>query len=426
MSDAYNEANVATHQIRDRFTFLLIIGATFGLQALTLVTGVIIARMLGPEGRGLIALVFALGLFGAQLTFAGSFPIAIAKNLAERQVAARDGLRTIARRRFPLLVLPCIAVAGFMLYLQRVSPWGQKLFLAAAVFVMALQLIVFSLLSGSLQGERRLVRMAWVGVLPQLLFAIALTTAWVGGWSWNTPQVLLAFFATSFVGVAFAYCSLVRPSYRREDELDEATLLHEARRSYVSSVRPLDSLGLDRILVGGLLGASSLGLYSAATGVANLCSLVGNAVTVILLPRVAMHHADPVAQQAVIRRWVSISAGLIVLMVVMLELIVDPAIRIAFGDEFIGAIPCARWLILAGGLMALRKVLISVLQGQSRGGTASWIELALVPLMILSFVVAAAHDSLAGIGLSLAGVGLLSCIALGWVVRGSMRDAGTN
>ncbi len=426
VSAVYNKPNAPTRQIRDRFTFLLIIGATFGLQALTLVTGVIIARMLGAEGRGVIALVFALGLFGAQLTFGGSLPVAIAKNLAELQVAARDGLRVIVRRRFPLLFLPCLAVGGVMLLFERTNPWNERFFLAAAVFMMALQMIVFLLLSGSLQGEGRLVRMAWVGVMPQFLFAVVLTVAWLTKWNWGANQVLLAFFVTSSFGVIFAYYSLIRPTHRREDELDEAVLLHEARRSYVSSVRPLDSLGLDRILVGGLLGASSLGLYAAATAVSNLCSLVGNAVTVVVLPRVAMQHADPMAQRAVIRRWVGISAILIVLLVAVLELVVDPAIRLAFGEEFVGAITCARWLILADGLMALRKVFISVLQGQSRGGAASWIEFALVPMMILSVVIAAQQGSLTGVGISLTAVGLISCLVLGWVVLSGVRRDNEN
>lgn len=416
VADARNKSSVASYGIRDRSTFLLIIGATFGLQALTLVTGIIIARMLGPEGRGVIALVFALGQFGSQLTFGGSFPNAIAKNLAERQVAARDGLRAIVRRRFPLLVVPCLAVGGCMVFLARANTGGERFVLAAAAFVMALQMIVFVLLVGALQGEGRLVRMAWAGVIPQFLFTVVLTTVWLADWKWNANDVLLAFFATSFIGVVFAYSMLVRPTRLTEDQLDEKVLFHEARRSYVSSVRPLDSLGIDRILVGGMLGASVLGLYAAATAVANLCSLVGNAVTIIVLPRVAMHHGDVAAQRAVTRRWTSVSAAIIVVLVIGLEIVVAPLIRIAFGREFEGAIECARWLIIADGFMAFRKVLIAVLQGQGRGGNASRIELALLPLMLLGMGIGAKYYGLVGVGVSIAVIGLIACIAFGRVV----------
>lgn len=417
------DRKLAPGQMRDRFTFLLMVGATFGVQALALVTGIIIARVLGVEGRGLIALVFVVGMFASQLTFGASLPNAIAKNLAGKQVAARDGLHVIARRRAALLPLPCLVAGGFMLFLQRTEPGGDKYLFAAAAFVMALQTIVFRILAGGLQGEGRLVRMAWVGLAPQFLFTVVLTTAWAAEWNWSALDMLLAYFVTGFLGLVFAFFSLIRPTHRSEDRLDEAELWSESRRSYVSSVRPLDGLGLDRIVVGGLLGVAPLGLYAAAIAVSNLCSLVSNAVAAIVLPRVAMHQADRTAQQAVIRRWVSISAVVLVLTVVVLELVIAPTIRIAFGEEFTGAVECARWLIVADGLMAFRKVLIAVLQGQGRGGTASLVELVLLPLMILGLVAAALGDSLPGIGISLTAVGLLSCLALGWSVASGRNRA---
>lgn len=424
MSNVYSKPSRGTRQIRDRSTFLLIVFATFGLQFLTMVTGIIIARMLSVDGRGVIALVFALGLFSSQLTFGGSLPTALAKNLAERQIVARDGLRTIARRRAGLLVIPCVVVGGFMLVLQRSDPGSDKYLLAVAVTVMALQSIVFRILAGCLQGEGHLVRMACAGLMPQVLFTVVLTAAWFAGWGWSPLNVLEAFFVTSALGLTFAFASLVSPTGRQEDELDESRLWMESRRCYVSSVQPLDGLGLDRILVGALIGTVPLGLYAAATAVSNLCSLVGTAVTVVVLPRVAMHYADFTAQRAVIRRWTTVSALIIVVMVGALELVVAPIIRIAFGQEFAGAVDCARWLIVADGLMAFRKVLIAVMQGQGRGGTASWIELALLPLMLLGITVAALNHSLVGVGVTLTIVGLVACIAFVWAVApGRTRPA---
>lgn len=421
MSEAPGAARPVTRQIRDRSTFVLIILATFGLQALTLVTGVIIARVLGVEGRGIVALIFALGLLASQISFGGSPPVALAKNLAERGIRARDGLRDVARRRGALLALPSLVAAGFFLYLQRAEPGGEKYVFTAAVFVMALQTMVFRILGGCLQGEGHLVRMSLAALMPQFLFTVALSTAWIADWGWDALDMLLAYFIACFLGLAYAFASLSRPTRRSEDRLDEGELWTESRRSYLSSVRPLDGLGLDRIVVGGVMGTVSLGLYAAAAAVSNLCSLVSNAVSVVVLPRVAMHHADPAAQRAVIRRWVGVAAALIVSMVVLLELAVDPIIRLAFGEEFVGAIECARWLILADGLMAMRKVLIAVLQGQGRGGTASWIELSLLPVMVGCVTAAAVAGSLAGVGIGLSVAGLLACVALGWAVSRPVR-----
>jgi O-antigen/teichoic acid export membrane protein len=405
-------------QESDRFTFVLLVFGTFGLQGMAVVSGVIAARMLGVEARGQVALVFALGVVCSQLTFGGSLPNAIAKCLAERQVAARDGLAHVVRRWSAAVLLPCVAAAAVLAFLERNQHGTERYGLAVAVFVMTLQTITSRILIGCLQGEvGHLTRMAVVGLVPQTLYTVALAVALLAGWDWNAIGVLAAFFAASALGMAVAVVSLARPTGRAEDRLDEGALWATARQTYVSSVGPVDGLGLDRLLVGALLGTVELGLYAAATAVANLCSIVGNAVSIIVLPRIAMHADDPAGQRAVIRRWLPVSAVIIAGTVGALELVVAPTIRIAFGEEFAGAIGAARWLVLADGLLGFRRILIAILQGQGRGARASWIELGLTPAMVLGTIVASSYSSLEGIGLTMVGVGGLACLLLGESIR---------
>jgi O-antigen/teichoic acid export membrane protein len=419
VSEELSEASAVRPQMRDRFAFVLIVFATFGLQLLTLVTGVVMARLLGVEGRGLVALVVAIGLFASQLTFGGSLPAALTKLVAERQVTARDGLGGTARRRAWLVLAPCAVAAAFVPVLQD-ADGGEVLATAVIVFVVTFQTLVFQVLAGCLQGEGRFVRMAWVALVPQGAFTIVLVVVAAAGWSWSAYDVLAAYVVTGLLGVVFSWAQLL-PARAGVEEIPEPAMWSEARRNYVSSVRPLDGLGLDRILVGGLLGTVSLGLFATALAVSNLCRLVSNAVRVIVLPRVAMHQADPEAQRAVVRRWVGITTGLVVVIVGGLEVVVEPVIRLAFGEEFVGAVDCARWLIVADGLLALRSVLIAVLQGQGRGAIASWIELAVLPVLLVGIVAAAHQDSLEGVGASLVVAGLLSCLGLGAVIQRGPR-----
>lgn len=413
MTEATSDTAAPVRPLRDALTFLLIVSATFGLQLLTLVTGIIMARLLGVEGRGVIALVLAVSVFAAQLSFGGCLPPAITKLLAERGVHARDGFGYLLRRRGWLLTLPCIVAGGLVLVLLDEGAEGQRAEIAVIALVVTLQTLFFSLVGGAMQGEGRLVRMAWVALTPQGLFTVVLGVVAVVGWQWDAADVLLAFIATGTISVLVALASLLPSTGHRDaDRVPEAAMWTEARGNYVSGVRPLDGLGLDRILVGGLLGTAPLGLFATGLAVSNLCRLVSNAVSVVVLPRVAAHHDDPAGQRAVIRRWFTISAGLIAAIVAVLELLVEPIIRIAFGEEFVGAVDVARWLIVADGFLALRRVLIAALQGQGRGGTASWVELLLLPVLVGGIVLAAYQDSLVGVGATLAVVGLLSCLAL--------------
>lgn len=424
MPDADEEPGVLEQRATGPYVVFLVVASTFGLQAFTIVSGVITARVLGAEGRGLTALVFAVGLFASQLTFGGSLPIAIAKNLAERRLAARDGLRVIARRRFALLAIPCLGAGVLMLVLQREHLDVEAFALVVLVVLITFQAIGVRILTGCLQGEvGHLGRMAVLGVLPQFLFSCFLAGAWAAGWDITVLMVLGMFFAASMIGLSFGLLALARPTGRVEDQLDEGELWADTRKTYVSSVRPIDALGLDRILIGAAAGNVSLGLYAAATALSGLCTTIGGAFSIVVLPHVAMHNSDPEKQRAVIRRWVSLAAILITLVVSAVELVVEPAILLAFGREFEDAIPIARWLVVAGGLLGLRIVLIAVLQGQGRGGTASWIELGMAPVMVVAVVIAALENNLPAIGAAMMAVAGISCLVLGFaVLRGGPRE----
>ncbi|MET0931733.1 MAG: hypothetical protein ABWX74_19600 [Aeromicrobium sp.] len=152
MSEEPSDPAGGPRPMRDRFTFLLIVTATFGLQLLTLVTGIIMARLLGVEGRGLIALVIAVGLFASQISLGGSLPSAVTKLVAERRITARDGLRDVARRRGWLVLVPCLLAGALTLVLHHAGGTSDTVAAAVVVAIVTFQTIAFQVLAGCLQG----------------------------------------------------------------------------------------------------------------------------------------------------------------------------------------------------------------------------------------------------------------------------------
>jgi O-antigen/teichoic acid export membrane protein len=114
-----------------------------------------------------------------------------------------------------------------------------------------------------------------------------------------------------------------------------------------------------------------------------------------------------------------LSAIVIAGAVIGLEFLTGPVIRLAFGSPFVAASACAHWLVAASGLLDFRRVMIAVLQGRNRGGQASVIELALTPFVVGGIVLASAKDSLVGVGVTMAAVGVVACVALGIAVARS-------
>ncbi len=406
-------------QQRSSHLVLLVLAGTLGLQLLTMASGIASARLLGPEGRGVLAYVLAVCTFASQLAFGASMSVSITKNVAARRTSARRAWSSLTPSAW-WLILPGLVAAAMVLGLDD-RDGASRTRLCLLTGAQTVLLLVGKFILAGIQGEaRRLGTMAVVALIPQALFVATLVTALALGWEWRAAHVIVAFLVSSLLGLATWWPCLVRPR-QSDPTIPASDFWHEARRSYVSSLKPLDSLGLDRLLIGGLVGSVQLGIYAAALAVANLGGVIGNAVTTIVLPHVARSGSDMAAVRKVVRTWLLFTTVCVGVLASVLLLVVEPLILIAFGQEFEGAVEVARWLIVADALLSVRKVLIAVLQGLGRGGRASWVELLLTPVYVGTVVLGILAVGLVGAGWATVGVALTSCGVLGVLVRRTIR-----
>jgi O-antigen/teichoic acid export membrane protein len=399
---------------------VMIVGGGFATQLLTTITGVLSARMLGVEGRGQIVLVASLAALISQLTLGGSLPNAVTKMLAERGVTARDGLAHLVGR-WTLYGLGAAAIGGgYFVFLERHSAGSTKYGLGVAVLIIAVQNIASRILTGAMLGEGAdLIHVAMTSVLPQAFVTLVLTVAFAVGVRWNALELSAVTIACVMIVLLSRIRLLGKPTHRPSDRIDGRELYLLARRSHIGSVGPIDGLSIDRTLVGSLLGSVQLGLYSVAFALAGLTTILGACLAMVILPRVTVAQSNPRAEKYLVRRWLLLSAIVIAGAVIGLEFVTGPVIRLAFGSPFVAASACAHWLVAASGLLDFRRVMIAVLQGRNRGGQASVIELALTPFVVGGIVLASAKDSLVGVGVTMAAVGVVACVALGIAVARS-------
>lgn len=390
---------------------------TFGVQAMILVTGIISARLLGVEGRGQVALVAAVSVLAARLTMAGSLPVAVSSLLAREGITARDGLRPFLSRWSWWALVPSALAGGYLAWLLREESAFLQGGLALVVALVTYQTIIAGLVGSSVQGELApagtVVRGALQLQAPTFLLLVA---AALVGWIDDAVAFGAVMVVGGFLGCAWA-ARLLRPPRGVPSTITGRDLRKVTADNYLNSVGVLSSIGLDRNLVGAWLGTAQLGLYSAGTAFATLSTIIGNAVASLLLPRLSAESARPEEQARLIRSWLPLTAGLIAVLVVSLELLVEPIIRIAFGEEFLPAVEVARWLLVADGLLGFRRVLICVLQARGRGRIASIIEVVLAVVLVAGIAVAAWYDDLALVGITLTVVGALSCLVLAVAMR---------
>lgn len=396
------------------------IAGTFTSQVLTAASGIMGARMLGDDGRGEVAMVMAISALVSQATLGSSLPVGIATGLSRSGLVARDGLR----RLMPRLVLwGLVAAAGASAYLTLVSgdlPRTTRIALIVLVAIAALEAMAFRLLVGAMQGELASTRRMFAAALiaPALSTSL-LAVAFISDWDWSAPDLLTAQAATWGLGLLLATRLLRKPA--GGGTLEEGEVWRTARANYASAIGPIDGLALDRTIVASVMTTAATGLYAAATAFANLSSMVGTAIGVILLPRVsALSSRDQ--QRRLIRRWTLLAAVVITLGATMLVLVIGPLIRLAFGMEFAAAATAAAWLIVADAFLGFRRVLIAALQGLGRGARASWIETGLTPVVLTGVTLGALRGNLEDVARAMFGVAILSVVLLALALRSALAD----
>lgn len=392
--------------------FVALVGSGLLVQALSLASGPLVARMLGPVGRGEMALVIVVAVLFSVLG-SGGLPAAISHVVAAAHAPARDVVRGLLRIWLSAMLVPSV-LAGIFAFV--VNPGADdRLLLGATGFAVCYGLTTNLLLGAMLQGEgdvrlmnrHRLVGMAsYVGVVA-VLFVVAPV-----GHTW----VVLAIYAMSqVVGIALCWTMLRRPARDPALRADHGEVLSFARRAYVSGLRPLDSFGIDQILVGLVLGHAALGFYTVALSMTGVSVIIMLGVATALLPRMVALPDDRAI--AVARRWIAASAGVTVILIVGLQLVLEPALRILFGEEFLPALPVARVLAVAWGALALRRVLASVVIAQDRPGAASMAELAAVLVLVPGLLAGMHWWGLEGAGVALLAAGVTVVVGLASLAR---------
>jgi O-antigen/teichoic acid export membrane protein len=389
-------------------------------QATLVISGPVTARLLGPTGRGDLALLLIVTVICSTLGGAG-LPSAVAYGIARHSLPARGVLRVIRRTWLALSLAAAVASAAAVILLERTLPGSSLALTAGLVALWVVSIMAWKLMQACIQGEHHFALSNWLLSLSPVLSAIVLLCVFL--WRRHAPvsEVLGVLVVTNVAACiigGFAAASVLRPNPVAL-HLTVRPLLRYGFRSLAGTSAPVDTFSVDQALVGLALSRHQLGLYAVAGAFNNLPSLFVNGIATIALPRIAAE-SDNATRNHLIAR-IALAAVLVgAAASVFAEVIVAWALPFAFGSGFSGAVPVARVLIVAGFFLAVRRMLVVFLQASGRPGETTVGELiALVALTIAAGVLVPTLGLIGG-GLALILAALVADSYLTWALRTSM------
>lgn len=342
----------------------LTLATRFAAFFFSLATNVILARTLGPEGRGVYAvaiLVPALIGLAAQLGIGPANVYYISKGLIDA-----DDLIGHAAGLAVLFGTACYAAV--VLYVWTVGG-GHFIGIGGQFVLVSCLALPFTLLTafvqGLLTGAQRFalynVTLLAQYALPTFTLALIVlilrrsTMGAVGAW---TASAVLCGVVSAFCGSALGRFTIrLRRSTLRQ-------LLRFGAISYLGSLTSFVNYRFDILIVNLFAGARQVGLYSVGTGLAEIVWYLANSAGILLAPRVAASDAKDADRltESVGR----VVAFLAVIMGMALAVSAPLVVVAFFGPAFAESV-WAVWLLLPGIVtFSVGRILSMYLLGRNR------------------------------------------------------------
>jgi len=353
--------------------------------AVGIVTSIILARILGPTGKGVFALIIliptvmlklgSLGIEAANVYFTGSKKYNVKDIVSNSLVSAVFiGLILI------VLFFGVSRLNVFQTFLK--SNQIKPLYLWLVILV-----VPFSLLLGFFRsiflGKEKIIKYNKINILQTVFYLIALII-FLLIFKQGVFGAIVSYILTT-VSITLFVIFLIKKIIEIKFSLNKFLLKDQIKyglKAYFGNLMQFLNYRLDMFLVAIFLAPAAVGLYSIAVGIAEKIWMLPGAIATVLFPRISsLNDREANNLTPKIARHTFL---IIFILSLTLAIFAKPLIKILFGSAFLPSV--MPLLILLPGIIALggAKTLTADLAGRGKpqfGTYASFISLAVnIPL----------------------------------------------
>jgi O-antigen/teichoic acid export membrane protein len=338
-------------------------GASGSIQLANVVSGVVLARQLGPSSRGALAAVILWPSLLATVGMLG-LPDALTFRAARRDCELGVLLGTgivIALVQSALLVAAGVALIPLVLAHDGANTVHLGLVFLCFIPLTLLALAVMGVLNGS--GEFRAFHLLRV-LVTALSVASICVLAGLGALS--LASAIITYLAANAITLVVALM-IMRKSARRVRF--NASLAREmlvfGMKSHTSGVSSMLNERLDQLIISAFLAPAQLGLYVIAVTLTSLTTLVGASVAYVALPVISRIRERDELLKHVRQLVVATVAGSLAISVPLI-VFAPRVIEIFFGRAYLPVATVSRILLAAVVMLSVSRALAAMLKGLGR------------------------------------------------------------
>lgn len=358
-------------QIRRRMissVFVQNVASTFAVQVLSLAINIasaaIIARKLGPEGKGAVALALLVtGMLG--LFLSGGIGVANVYFVGSR----RAGVPALVSNSLGFAILTTLLGSGIVGVLI-ITGWLERLVPGVSISILMLAMVGFPLnlitgyFNSILQGLQRIITLNILSIVQgtlMLVFTLLLVIVFQLG----VTGALLAYLVSGTMNVALLGVMLRREGGVFKPQWDRPFMrstLSFALRGHIGNVLQFFNYRLDVFLINYFLNPAEVGIYTVSARLAEMLWNLPNAVSFVIFPKAAATRAE--TMNVFTPRVFRITLGFTTLGALGLMVLGRPLILLVYSSMFAGAYVPMLALLPGVVLLGGAKVLTNEIAGR--------------------------------------------------------------
>jgi O-antigen/teichoic acid export membrane protein len=394
--------------------------ASATIQGLTIISGIILARTLGPGGRGELTAVL---VWPAMLAAIGS--IGVVESTAFFVARRDDDVGAVIGTSLGIGLAQSLVLGAIGIGVVSVVFTGSSATVTTAAYAY-LAFVPLNLLSlylmATLNGLQHFVAFNAIRILTIASTTTGIVALALSG-HLGVETATVTYLLANFVAGSCAALLVAREIGVGAIRLDRAVarrLLVFGIKSHTSSVSASLNERLDQLLISIFLAPALLGLYVVAVTLTSATSLIGSSVSLVALPAIA-RAADEEERQRLARRFVVITALGAAAVTAPLLLLTPWLIELCFGRSFESAATVARILLVAGVFLSVNRTLAAIVKGAGRPLDAGTAEFMALGVTVVGLAVLLPMLGITGAGIASLAAYLVSTV---WLLRRGARALG--
>lgn len=343
---------------------------TFGARVLSLIiaaiNAIILARVLGPEGKGVLSV---LATTGALLSLIGNLGLGV------------SNVYFVGQGKYSINVLFTNSIVGgfglgvLVVGVAHAVLWyTPSLFrgIGPGLFALFSVSIPFSLAAGYLAnlilGLQRVTAFNALNLLPNLFLLMGYISLLR-----MAPNIITAVALSAVASIIGFICWIaylvsiegwraIKPNFKLTAIFDSIGF---GFKGQAGNILQFLNYRLDALIVNAFSGPGAVGLYSTAVTLAEVTWQVSGAIATVLFPKISSSNdaAENIKLASLSSR---LSIMVAIIEVVILAFATPWLIRTLFGDNFAGAIPALEFLLPGILVFSITNVLASFIAGSGK------------------------------------------------------------